>query len=141
MDPIIGGALIVGAGGLLDSIFGSSSTSSANKANIQIARETNQANKDIAQMNNEFNERMLERQIGYNTEMWNKQNAYNTPEAQAQRMRDAGFNPYLSGVNNTAAGDVGSITTRPPYIKLRIFASDCNAFSYNIFNGSVINLF
>ena len=111
MDPIIGGALIAGAGGLLDSIFGSSSTSSANKTNIQIARETNQANKDIAQMNNEFNERMLERQIGYNTEMWNKQNAYNTPEAQAQRMRDAGFNPYLSGVGNTPAGDVGSIRT------------------------------
>lgn len=111
MDPILGGALITAGGGLLDSIFGFGSTSSANKTNIQIARETNQANKDIAQMNNEFNERMLERQIGYNTEMWNKQNAYNTPQAQAQRMRDAGFNPYLSGVNNTAAGNVGSITT------------------------------
>lgn len=45
-------------------------------------------------------------QNAYNEAMWNKQNAYNTPQAQKQRLIDAGLNPALmyggGGAQNVA---------------------------------------
>lgn len=91
------GNAIIGAGSsLVGNIFGAFSQSSANKAN-----------KEINQMNNEFNERMMQKQMDYNTMMWNKQNVYNSPEAQVQRLKDAGLNPYMM-MNGGSAGNASS---------------------------------
>lgn len=97
MDPIIGGALIGLGGSLLESIFNSSSQSSANATNIKLARE----------------------QRRWNEKMWNKNNAYNTPLAQMQRYAAAGLNPNLiyengtSGASSSPAQGVDPATVRP----------------------------
>lgn len=88
LDPLIGSALISGASSLLGGIFGSSSQSSANRTNLQIARETNQMQYQMFQEQNAFNERMF-----------NQMQQYNTPAAQMQRYQDAGINPYVAAGN------------------------------------------
>ena len=73
MDPISTLALVTGASGLtqgLSSVFGQRS---ANRTNIQLARE--QRDWDLA--------------------MWNKQNEYNNPKNQMARLASAGLNPNL----------------------------------------------
>jgi len=79
--PIIAGAVSSIAGGL----FNSSSQSSANQANLQVARENN----------------------AFNQQMWEKNNAYNSPSAMVQRDLDAGLNPYLQSTQ------VGNATSEP----------------------------
>lgn len=86
------GAAIGAGASLIGNIFGASSTNKTNANNLK-----------INQMNNEFNERMMQKQMDYNTMMYEKQNAYNTPEAQRQRLEQAGFNPYLM-MNSGNAG-------------------------------------
>lgn len=88
LDPLIGSALISGASSLLGGMFGSSSQSSANRTNLQIARETNQMQYQMFQEQNAFNERM-----------YNQMQQYNTPAAQMQRYNDAGINPYVAAGN------------------------------------------
>lgn len=73
MDPIIGGALVSGLGGLLGNFATGASTKDTNKTNLQIARETNEAN----------------------YRLWQENNAYNTPAAQMSRLRAAGLNPNM----------------------------------------------
>lgn len=100
VDPIVGGAIIGGIGSLLNGMFGSSSQSSANSTNLQIAkqnaelqRETNQLNRELAEKANAQNYRMFQEQNAFNVDMWNKQNAYNAPSAQVERLKAAGINP------------------------------------------------
>lgn len=92
-------------------------TDKTNAANLQIAQDTNKANAEIAQMNNEYNERMLERQIQQEWEMWNAQNEYNTPQAQMQRQREAGVNPYVAAnsgsISSGTAGSMSSPAAQP----------------------------
>lgn len=88
LDPLIGSALISGASSLLGGMFGSSSQSSANRTNLQIARETNQMQYQMFQEQNAFNERM-----------YNQMQQYNTPAAQMQRYNEAGINPYVAAGN------------------------------------------
>ena len=88
IDPLIGSALISGASSLLGGMFGSASQSSANRTNLQIARETNQMQYQMFQEQNAFNERM-----------YNQMQQYNTPAAQMQRYNDAGINPYIAAGN------------------------------------------
>lgn len=80
MDPISAGLAV---GSTLFNFFGQKS---ANKKNIQLARE---------------NRRWQEM-------MWNKSNKYNLPSAQMQRMKDAGLSPHLM----YGKGTVGN--TNPP---------------------------
>lgn len=96
LDPLIGSALISGASSLLGGIFGSSSQSSANRTNLQIARETNQMQYQMFQEQNAFNERM-----------YNQMQQYNTPAAQMQRYQEAGINPYVAA-GNVQTGNVQS---------------------------------
>ena len=50
------GAALVGAGSsLVGGILGKNSQSSANKTNLQIARETNAANQQLAEKQNQWN--------------------------------------------------------------------------------------
>lgn len=99
VDPLIGGAIIGGVGNLIGGLFGSKANKNTNQQNLQIARETNALNKELFFANQAWNE-----------EMWNKQNEYNTPAAQAQRMLDAGFNPYLSDIDTGSAGSVSPVS-------------------------------
>lgn len=99
VDPLIGGAIIGGIGNLIGGLFGSKSNKNTNQQNLQIARETNAMNKQLFYANQAWNE-----------EMWNKQNEYNTPAAQAQRMLDAGFNPYLSDIDTGSASSVSPVS-------------------------------
>lgn len=77
LDPITASGLIIAGGNLLGSIFGSSKNSSS-------VDRTNAMNMEIAKYQNDRN-----------LEMWNLQNEYNTPQAQMQRLIDAGLNPNL----------------------------------------------
>lgn len=86
IPPVVGSAMISGGASLLGGLLGSNSQSKANKTNLKIARETNALNYKMFQEQNE-----------YNKEMWQLNNEYNDPSNQAQRLQDAGFNPYLSG--------------------------------------------
>ena len=96
MDPIIGASLISAGSNMLGGLFGAGSQSSANKANLQIARENNAANQQLQKNQNEWN-----------LQQWERENKYNSASSQKQRLLDAGYNPAL------AAGQVatGSATS------------------------------
>ena len=56
----------------------------------------------------QWSEKMWNAQNAWNLEQWNAQNEYNTPEAQLQRLRDAGLNPLYYGLDGSSAGDLSS---------------------------------
>lgn len=90
-DALMMSAAISAGSNLIGGILGKRSNDSANKMNLQIARETNALNYKMFQEQNE-----------YNRYMWNMNNEYNSPSAQVQRALDAGLNPYFN------AGDLVS---------------------------------
>lgn len=83
-DAILVPALTSGIGSIVGGLFGSSSQSSANKANIQMQRETNA-----------FNRQMFDDQLQYNWDMWRETNEYNSPFNQRKLLEEAGYNPAL----------------------------------------------
>ena len=93
MDPIIGGAIITGAGSLLGSVFSGLGSSSSASKSLQATRETNAQNYQIWQ-----------EQKAYDHHMWNLQNDYNDPSAQVERLRNSGLNPYLALQNGASTG-------------------------------------
>lgn len=103
IDPLIGSALISGASSLLGGMFGSASQSSANRTNLQIARETNQMQYQMFQEQNAFNERM-----------YNQMQQYNTPAAQMQRYNDAGINPYIAAGNVQSGNAQSALQSAQP---------------------------
>ena len=98
--------LLDAAGSVLGSIFGglfgSVGQNSANKANLQIARETNAQNY-----------KMFQEQLGFTEDMWNKNNLYNSPSEQMKRYQDAGINPYMA-LDNISGGNAEAVTTPSP---------------------------
>lgn len=56
-----------------------------------------------AEKQREWNEAMWSKTNAWNYEMWKETNAYNTPEAQLQRLRDAGLNPLYYGLDGSSA--------------------------------------
>lgn len=90
MDPITIGLLAGGAQGLLN--FGSSLFSQ---------KATRDANMELAQY-----------QFSKNLEMWNLGNQYNSPQAQMERLKQAGLNPNLV-YGHGATGNMA--TTLPQY--------------------------
>lgn len=113
MDPA--DAIFLGSAGsaLLGGIFGASSQSSANSANLAAVRETNKANYQIAQMNNEFNEKQTEKMLAWQRKQWEDTNKYNSAASQVQRLRDAGLNPYLMA-NGGSAGSATAMSGTSP---------------------------
>lgn len=72
-----------------------------NQMQMKIAEATNQANREIHAMDNAFNADQAQLARDFQLDMWNRQNAYNSPEAQKQRMLQAGLNPLsLSGLSS-----------------------------------------
>lgn len=103
MDPLLGSALISGASSLLGGLFGSGAQSSANRTNLQIARETNQMQYQMFHEQNAFNERM-----------YNQMQQYNTPAAQMQRYQDAGINPYIAAGNVQSGNAQSALQSAQP---------------------------
>lgn len=100
--PLVAAAGVSAAGTVLSGLLGVGSQRSANKANLQIAREAN--------INNQ---RLLDKQNAFNLEMWNKYNEYSTPLAQRQRYEAAGINPYFA-LSNISGGNPASALTSAP---------------------------
>lgn len=61
-----------------------------------------------AAIQREYSTEMMNRQNAWNMEMWQKENEYNSPEAQVQRLRDAGLNPLYYGLDGTSANALES---------------------------------
>lgn len=108
MDPIIGGALITGASGLLGSGFNGSMTRRAariyNKGQKEIAQMNNQWNAEQAAINREWQTSERNAQNQWSLDQWNRENEYNSPAAQRARLEEAGYNPYMNGLDGNTAG-------------------------------------
>lgn len=59
-----------------------------------------------------YNRAMAEYTFNKNIEMWRMQNEYNSPQAQMQRLKEAGLNPHLM----YGKGTVGNAQTMPQYV-------------------------
>lgn len=66
-----------------------------------------QSRNNIRRTNN-ANMRLAEYQYSKDLEMWNRQNMYNRPEAQMQRLKDAGLNPNLVYGSGSVSGNTSS---------------------------------
>lgn len=105
--PLVAGALIAGGASILGAGINAGSTASMNKKTRK------------------WNEQMYSRQRTDALSDWNMQNAYNTPEAQMQRLREAGLNPnlvYGNGADVTAgptrSTEAKSWNPTPPQVDL-----------------------
>lgn len=114
----LGSSLIQAGSSLLNGVLGWFSNKNANKANLQIARETNATNKEINQS-----------QLDYNWDMWNAQNEYNRPSEQRQRLIDAGLNPIYYGLDGNSAGSAPSFNPIPAQQSSPMQSYDFNAIS------------
>lgn len=63
----------------------------------------NNAQKKLYQQQYQDSIDFYDMQMNDQWSMWNANNAYNSPAAQAQRLREAGINPDLQGVENVAS--------------------------------------
>lgn len=98
------------------SIFGAASSAYAARKQLQATRETNASNERIAKANNAFNRESMDLQNSWNLAQWNRENAYNSASAQAERLREAGLNPYLAmtqGANAGTASNLESASVAP----------------------------
>lgn len=98
------------------SIFGAASSAYAARKQLQATRETNASNERIAKANNAFNRESMDLQNSWNLAQWNRENAYNSASAQADRLREAGLNPYLAmtqGADAGAASNLQSASAAP----------------------------
>ena len=97
----IGSALISGGASALNSllggIFGSSSQSSANKTNLEIARMNQQAIRETNNMNYQIHQSDIAQQ----ERMWKLQNEYNDPKNVVQRLKEANVNPATAYGNTS----------------------------------------
>lgn len=108
MNPLVGSAFVTGVSGLLGSGISGGMSKRAAKA-------YNEGQKEIAQMNNEWNAEQAainrqwqtserDTQNQWNLEQWNRENEYNSPAAQRARLEEAGYNPYMNGLDGNTAG-------------------------------------
>ena len=121
MDPVTIGALAVGGGSLLSSIFGglfdSSSTSKTNATNERINTQNLRFNEEQNRINRDFAMNMLHAQHQYNISDWNMQNEYNeqmyekynTPSAQVRQLAEAGINPNMAFGGSSSYSPVQSL--------------------------------
>lgn len=96
-DPVSG--LISGfassVGGLIGGII-------TNKTNQKLASERNELEDNWFKESQLYNTAERLDQNAWNLEMWHKQNEYDSPQAQKQRLLDAGINPVLIGTSAVA---------------------------------------
>lgn len=99
INPLVGGALIGGAAGLIGGLMTNSSNSGQSKAQRDFQREENEKDRQWQQ------------------HMTDYVNEYNTPSNQRQRLEAAGLNPYMmmgSGSTGTAVAASGAQHSATP---------------------------
>lgn len=108
MDPLVGSALVSGVSGLLGSgMSGGMSKRAAkayNKGQKEIAQMNNEWNAEQAAINREWQTSERNTQNQWTLEQWNRENEYNSPAAQRARLEEAGYNPYMNGLDGNSAG-------------------------------------
>lgn len=108
MDPLVGSAFVTGVSGLLGSaISGGMSKRAAkayNKGQQEIAQMNNEWNAEQAAINREWQTSERDAQNRWTLEQWNRENEYNSPAAQRARLEEAGYNPYMNGLDGNTAG-------------------------------------
>lgn len=108
MDPVVGSAFVTGISGLLGSgISGGMSKRAAkvyNKGQKEIAQMNNEWNAEQAAINREWQTSERDAQNQWTLDQWNRENEYNSPAAQRARLEEAGYNPYMNGLDSNTAG-------------------------------------
>ena len=108
MGPLVGSALVSGISGLLGSgISGGMSKRAAkayNKGQKEIAQMNNEWNAEQAAINREWQTSERNAQNQWSLDQWNRENEYNSPAAQRARLEEAGYNPYMNGLDGNTAG-------------------------------------
>lgn len=108
MGPLVGSAFVQGISGLLGSgISGGMSKRAAkayNKGQKEIAQMNNEWNAQQAAINREWQTSERDAQNQWTLEQWNRENEYNSPAAQRARLEEAGYNPYMNGLDGNTAG-------------------------------------
>ena len=140
IDPLIGSAFVSGISGLLGSgISGGMSKRAAkayNKGQKEIAQMNNEWNAQQAAINREWQTSERNAQNQWTLEQWNRENEYNSPAAQRARLEEAGYNPYMNGLDGNSAGvgvtssgvsGVGNPTAQMPNQVPETFQMDFNS--------------
>lgn len=140
MGPLVGSALVSGISGLLGSgISGGMSKRAAkayNKGQKEIAQMNNEWNAEQAAINREWQTSERDAQNQWTLEQWNRENEYNSPAAQRARLEEAGYNPYMNGLDGNSAGvgvtssgvsGVGNPTAQMPNQVPETFQMDFNS--------------
>lgn len=140
IDPLVGSAFVSGISGLLGSgISGGMSKRAAkayNKGQKEIAQMNNEWNAEQAAINREWQTSERNAQNQWSLEQWNRENEYNSPAAQRARLEEAGYNPYMNGLDGNSAGvgvtssgvpGVGNPTAQMPNQVPEIFRMDFNS--------------
>lgn len=140
MDPLVGSAIVSGVSGLLGSgISGGMSKRAAkayNKGQKEIAQMNNEWNAQQAAINREWQTSERDAQNQWTLEQWNRENEYNSPAAQRARLEEAGYNPYMNGLDGNSAGvgvtssgvsGVGNPTAQMPNQVPETFQMDFNS--------------
>lgn len=140
MGPLVGSAFVSGISGLLGSgISGGMSKRAAkayNKGQKEIAQMNNEWNAQQAAINREWQTSERDAQNQWTLEQWNRENEYNSPAAQRARLEEAGYNPYMNGLDGNSAGTgvtssgvsgVGNPTAQMPNQVPETFQMDFNS--------------
>ena len=104
INAAIGSSLIGAGSSLLGGVMSGIAQNSANKTNLQIARENNAANQQLQSSQN-----------AWNLDQWNRENTYNSASSQKQRLLDAGYNPQLASGQVATGSATSSQLTSAPY--------------------------
>lgn len=120
LTGIAGGALGFGLGGPIGAAIGASIGGSIGGSidDNQSVREANAANLSESQANREFNAEQATLAFNRQRQLQQEQNEWNSVGAQAGRLREAGFNPFValgSGLSDSS-GSTGSVSpaSAPP---------------------------
>ena len=140
MGPLVGSAFVSGISGLLGSgISGGMSKRAAkayNKGQKEIAQMNNEWNAEQAAINREWQTSERDAQNQWTLEQWNRENEYNSPAAQRARLEEAGYNPYMNGLDGNSSGvgvtssgvsGVGNPTAQMPNQVPETFQMDFNS--------------
>lgn len=140
MGPLVGSALVSGVSGLLGSGISGGMTKRAakayNKGQKEIAQMNNEWNAEQAAINREWQTSERDAQNRWTLEQWNRENEYNSPAAQRARLEEAGYNPYMNGLDGNSAGTgvassgvsgVGNPTAEMPNQVPETFQMDFNS--------------
>lgn len=73
-----------------------------NATQIQIANQNNQMQRELNAENNQFSHDEAELAFDRSVEQWQRENQYNTPVEQLKRFQEAGINPTLGLLGNSA---------------------------------------